>query len=249
MKRLRFCLLFMLIISHYLLAQSPVESANEAYIAGDYSSAISEYEAILAEGNESADLHYNLGNAYFRKGSIGKAVLHLEKAKQFNPRDKDILHNLDIVKKSTVDQFEVIPVFFMSQWLQNIQKLLSPNAWAILGLLFLWAGVFGLILMFRGKDRKIRKQGFIVGSILLLICILPLSLGFSSARQLNDSERGVLINKVSTMKSAPDPESETILELHEGTSFNILDEIGTWKKIHLSNGEEGWIESNTFEKI
>ena len=246
-------LLVLVLISFQLSAfennLSVVEQANEAYRTGDYTTALQQYKELLSEGYNSTDLHYNLGNTYYRLNQIGRAVLHFEKAALLQPRDKDILHNLEVIRKSLPDQLDDIPDFFVAQWWTEFRKLLSPAGWGIVGLLMLWAGVAGLILWFRGNNRKNRKKGFIVGIILLILSILPFALGFSAAKNQKKSQRAVIMVEQINLKSAPDEVSEDILELHEGTCLLILDEIGDWKKIRLSNGEEGWVETKVLEKI
>jgi tetratricopeptide (TPR) repeat protein len=222
---------------------------NEAYQAGNFQSAAKYYEQLLQEGYESADLHYNLGNSYYRLNQIGNAVLHYEKAALLNPRDEDILYNLEVVKKMLPDQLDVIPDFFISRWWNEFQNLISEKGWGIVGLLFLWAGIIGLILWLKGGNRKIRKQGFIAGIILIILSLLPIFLGFSSAKKMKNSERAVIMAREVNLKSAPDEVSKNLLKLHEGTSILILDEIGDWKKIRLSNGEEGWLETKILSKI
>ena len=55
------------------------------------------YERLLGSA-EHADLYYNLGNAYYRMGEVGHAVWAYEKGLQFEPRNDDIKHNLELVK-------------------------------------------------------------------------------------------------------------------------------------------------------
>jgi len=112
-----------------------------------------------------------------------------------------------------------------------------------------WLGAAGLGLWLKGSNRKIRKQGFVIGLILIILSILPLMLGFSAAASRANSGRAVLMVGEASLKSAADELSEDILILHEGTSMILLDQIGPWKKIQLSNGEEGWLEAKFLEEI
>lgn len=222
-----------------------LQNAEEAYRKGDYETAINTYEQLLAKGSQSADLHYNLGNAYYRSKDLGKAILHLEKAVLLNPRDKDFQHNLRVVKQNLPDQFETIPPFFIQRWWDQLQAFLSPTGWGIVGLLLLWGGIAGLILWLRAESRSRRKQGFMAGIAALILCILPFAIGFSTIKEINNTQRAVILVAETNLKSAPDEISEAILQLHAGVSLTILDEIGDWKKIRLSNGEEGWVKTNT----
>ena len=58
--------------------ESIFERGNQLYQEADYTGAIETYEAVLSAGFESADLHYNLGNAYFKEGDLGhhSSVIH-----------------------------------------------------------------------------------------------------------------------------------------------------------------------------
>ena len=52
------------------------DEGNRRYQEGDYAGAVELYERILESGLESGELHYNLGNAWFRLGELGPAILN-----------------------------------------------------------------------------------------------------------------------------------------------------------------------------
>ena len=64
------------------------ERGNELYKSERYEEAIREYEQVLALGYESPELYYNLGNCYYRLERIGKAILYLERARQYAQSNK-----------------------------------------------------------------------------------------------------------------------------------------------------------------
>ena len=122
MKRTTFSLLLigLLLMAILLLAAtalSPrveadgaaVDAANQLYVAGHYDEAIQLYEAQVARGVQDSVLFFNLGNAYFQQGDIGRAVLNLERAAQLAPRDADIAHNLNLVREQTTELFAEEP--------------------------------------------------------------------------------------------------------------------------------------------
>ena len=61
------------------------EQANTFYMSQQYDSAISAYENIIGNGNNSAEIFYNLGNAYYKTGAYTKAILNFERAKKLKP--------------------------------------------------------------------------------------------------------------------------------------------------------------------
>jgi tetratricopeptide (TPR) repeat protein len=40
-------------------------------------------------------IYYNLSNAYYRNGNLGKAILNIEKALRLAPRDREIKNNAE----------------------------------------------------------------------------------------------------------------------------------------------------------
>ena len=58
---------------------------NEAYLHGDYAGAVAAYEEVDRQGAVSADLSFNLGDAYFRKGALGPAIWAFERALALDP--------------------------------------------------------------------------------------------------------------------------------------------------------------------
>ena len=87
--------------------------ANTAYVNADYPAATEGYERLLGEGYESAQLYLNLGNAYFKRGMNGRAILNYRKALRLAPGDEDIRYNLSIAEARTQDRIESVHVFFV----------------------------------------------------------------------------------------------------------------------------------------
>lgn len=76
---------------------------NTLYGDEKYADAIAAYQKILASGVESGNLHFNLGNAYFKAGDVGHAVLEYERARRLVPRDPDLHANLGYAREKSGD--------------------------------------------------------------------------------------------------------------------------------------------------
>ena len=126
---------------------------------------------------------------------------------------------------------------------------MSANIWGGLTLLSLWAGIAGFIVWLFGKSRDRKKQGFIGGIILTLLSILLYFLASSQAKfEHNSSQAIILANKVA-VKNGPDKISTDVIEIHEGLKVELLDQIGDWYKVALSNGDQGWLPIDSLEEI
>jgi len=77
--------------------------ANRAYKEDRYPEAIDGYLQLIGQGYVNGHLYYNLGNAYFRAGQIGRAILNYKRARLLIPRDADLNFNLHYALDQTQD--------------------------------------------------------------------------------------------------------------------------------------------------
>lgn len=232
----------------YGAADPRLEQAAAAYKGGDYLSAIDQYEVLLKEGYRSAELLYNNGNAYFRAGQLGRAILNYERAAQLSPHDPDILHNLVVAQGRIAEPVDKLPTFFLLRWWRALSGLFMPDTWSLLGVLLLCTGAAGGILWLWGNNRTQRKRGFIIGISATLLCLLPFSLAAYRAAQLKNSGFAIVIEHKLSVRSAPESVSE-IAAIYEGTKVQLIDAIDQWQKIELPNGETGWAPKSGIVRI
>jgi tetratricopeptide (TPR) repeat protein len=83
-----------------------VEKGNLHFMSGEYEMAIKEYQAVVDSGYESAELYYNLGNAYYKSNKFTLALVNYERACLLSPDDEEILHNLEMARQLAVDKIE-----------------------------------------------------------------------------------------------------------------------------------------------
>lgn len=221
---------------------SKIDSANSYYNQNRYEDAANAYSEIIKTGYVSADLYYNLANSYFKLNKITLAILYYEKAKILSPGDEDIIFNLELSNKYIVDKIEVIPEFFITKWIKNFINIFSSNSWAIISIFSFLLFLILLSVYLFSRTILLKKIAF-WGSILLLIVSIK-SLVFSKL-QYDSSEvdkKGIIKTETINIKSSPDYKGTDIFILHEGTKVELLDSIGNWYEIKISNGNKGWTE-------
>ena len=74
------------------------EGANQAYDQGKFSEAKAGYEKLAEAGEWSANLFYNLGNADYRLGATGRAMLDYERALALYPAHPEARANLAVLR-------------------------------------------------------------------------------------------------------------------------------------------------------
>jgi tetratricopeptide (TPR) repeat protein len=223
--------------------------AGELYKAGNYSEAIAVYDSLYAMHLESAELCFNLGNAWFKLQEVPKAILWYERAYRLAPSDGDIIYNLEMARSMVVDKLEIVPVFFLSDLLQRIQGQLNSNSWAWWGLILLICGL-GLALVFLfSSGMAIRKTALTLSLILLVLSVFSFTTALNMKKKMESRSGAIIMTPSVTLKSSPDQNGNDLFILHEGTRVEIEDRLGEWLEIRISDGNKGWIESSALEVI
>ncbi len=231
-----------------LFAQNNVfTQANEAYYKKDYKTAISKYESLVDQGLSSFELFYNLGTSYSQKGDLGKSILYFEKAKLIDPKNPLLTNNLAIANGKLKDEIESIAPFFLEAWWQDFYRLLSANIWSFLSLIFIWLGIFALAKWIL-SNRNAQKMLF-YSFPLLLIGFLSFFAAKSATNFELNPRLGIVLAPETPLKSGADASSDDILTIHEGLKVDLVDQIGDWYKVHLKNGEIGWLKKDVVGKI
>lgn len=242
-------LLFGVLFCSQLSAQSVDtlwQKANTAYAAGMFKDASDGYLKIINEGKVSADLYYNLANAYYKQNMLGNSILYYERALKLSPSNEDIIHNLELARTQVLDKIEPVPTFFMVSFFRSLSNAFSTDGWAILAItLFVLALALILIAYFFTGRLAFRRISFWSGIVLILLCI---GCNFI-AGHIEKQHDAIILSPVSTIKSSPDASGKEIFILHEGAKVRVLDELSGWKKIKVENGNQGWIPSEDIEQV
>ncbi|MCI0615064.1 tetratricopeptide repeat protein [bacterium] len=226
------------------------EDANQMYRRGGYDKAAKVYEKILAQGYESPDLYYNLGNCYYKLNNIPAAILQFERARKLKPQDEDITHNLTLANLQTEDRIEPIPDLFFVNWWRKWTELASADEWAISGLVSLWLALFMIIGVFYiYRSLLIRRILSITGVIALLLFGLSFVAAINRHKFQVSRKFAIVFSPSTDVKSAPDEQSTGLFVLHSGVKVELIDRVGDWNKVRLADGKVGWMQSSTFKVI
>lgn len=218
-------------------------AANKAYNAGHYEQAAQQYEAIVADGVESAALYYNLGDAYFRMGELGRSVLNFERARRLNPGDKDIRENLEFVYSKTEDQIQPLPQFFVVRWWNAVNSLTSTHGWANVTLVALLLACASAAVFFLSREYLWRKGSFVASVCFGVILVLAVANTASAGHKATTRQEAVVTAPMVEVKSSPDRGSVDKFVLHEGTKVQISDHVDNWIRIKIADGNRGWVLS------
>ena len=225
-------------------------AANAAYAEGRWNDALAGYEEISAMGWESAALYCNMGDALFKDGNIGKAILFYERSLKLDPSYSDARHNLELLNSMIQDRIDPVPEFILKVWARDICYLMDSDSWAAAFLVFLAITLAMLLLFILAPGIGGRRAGFFTGLVTLLLAIFSISFSIWQKNEYMSAEKAIVTRPVASVKSSPSSESATdLFVLHEGTKVTVIDKVGTWNNVELADGRQGWIPSADMEAI
>lgn len=250
MKRIIFIFSIFLTFSFSVNAvNSSVKKANDLYAKGDYQAAANAYEQILLTDGVAPELYFNLGNAYYKSGEVGRSILNYERALRLNPTYDDAKANLEMAQLKVVDNVVQIPPFFIKRWVSIMMKLLTSDEWLAISVVSLVLTLSAILFFIFGYSLTNRKISFYLAVILL--CFTVLTGFFSGVRkyQMTNHTDAIIMSGAVNVKSSPDKSGTDLFQLHEGTKVSIKSSLGKWTEIVLGNGSVGWVEDENIIKI
>lgn len=215
---------------------------NALYAKASYKEATGVYRQLLDSGFVSADLYFNLGNAYYKLREMPLAILNYEKAYKLSPGDEDIYNNIQLANLGIKDKIEAVPEFFLAKWWRSVLLFVSAEVLSILSVIGILLAAALLIIYLLSVDIKIKKPAFYAGIVVLVLSLLTVSLGALQTSYLKNSNNAIVFTGTVNVKSGPKESFKTLFVIHEGTKVGVQQTTDGWIKVLLPNGSIGWIE-------
>jgi hypothetical protein len=220
------------------------KSANQLYDAGKFAEAAAIYQKIEPK---TAPVYYNLGNAQFREGKLGLAILDYERARRLAPRDPDVLANLKFAEQRLDVDAVNAPPRAWQRFLRSVIESRTSTEWGVYELLALWltamaVGAWLYIPRLRTGLLEIAMAGF-VG---FAASVFALGHEVVSDRA---APAAVVVARETEARFAPVADSTTHFKLAEGTRVVIREDRGQWLFVERADGQQGWVKSDTLERV
>ena len=225
------------------------EEGNNSYNEGDYKKAVALYQETLMLDQHSAALYFNLGNAFYRLNKVAESIYYFEKAKQLLPNDEDILVNSSFAQNMTIDAIEILPESQLEQFKNRIFNSFIFSTWTIITIVLIW--LFALLFLFYifSKSTRFKRTFFLSSLIILVFFIVSFVISFSLDQKEKQTDYAILFSNRIDVWSEPNQLGELLFSLHEGTKFQIIDDLAEWQKIRIANGSEGWVKNAYLRKL
>ena len=247
--RLRYILAFCCATFAATLAVSPISAqsdaefvkANQDYAENNFKEAISGFETLVRSGQWSANLFYNLGNAYFRAGDFGRAILNYERALALERHHPEATANLQVARD------EARALEMQESWPERYLKFASINQYIITAALAFWAGLFCVVGLLFARRRSAAIIALLTFSFLVFVIAILAIYQFdhgSKGRSL-----AIVTGKDVQARLATADTANSVLALPPGSEVKILSTRGDWVYAALPNNLRGWIPAKSAEQV
>src|SRR5256714_9884201 len=238
-------LLFFVVSSFATVALAADEGAfakaNRAYAEGRFDEAAAGYESLINSGNWTANLFYDLGNARYRLGDFGQAILDYERALALDPRQPEADANLRLARD------EARALEMRRDWIERYAGMATVKPYTIAATVAFWFTLFKTAHLFFSRRRSAGRIALIVLSVMILgVSAFAI---FSLENGARGAALAVITGKEVEARLATADTAKSVLVLPAGSEIKILSERGDWIYVALPNDQRGWIPANNAQRV
>jgi tetratricopeptide (TPR) repeat protein len=221
--------------------ETTADKAKDYFDQGAYEQALTIWYDMVASGNTSAGLYYNIGLAESGLNHTGKAMLAYEQALRINPGNRAIQKAISLERENILNATIPIPSFFLKVWYRQLVMLFRPGVWALLGLAVLVFLLFRFFMLQKRNPVEWKNQvaGMRYGMAGAILLLLMASMSSIELQRGNEA----IIGRPCAFHQAPSADSPVISDIGEGEKVLIADQIGDWFNVYLLNQDAGWVRS------
>ena len=247
--KLLYTIFFSFVVALSAIAQTKAEADN-LYKEERYQAAAAAYEQLLKNDEVTAELYYNLGNAYYKMDNIPLAVLNYERASLLSPGDGDIRANLALARSKTIDKVTPSSEMFFVIWWHDLCNIMSCHAWSILAILSFALMLIGVLVYFFASNITLRKVGVYGAMGLLVVVVISNLSAYTQNRSFLNRNTAIVLAPAVSVKSSPNDSSTDLFLIHEGSKVEILDaSMDKWREVKFEEGKQGWVPVSAIEVI
>lgn len=223
------------------MAQSTAQfaKANQEYGAGDFKAAIADYEELVRSRQDTPNVFYNLGNAYFRQKNFGRAILNYERALALDRHHPEAQANLRVARDEG-RALELIPI----RW-ERLFAFANENQYAVTAAAACWIGIFSIATWIFGRRRSAIVLSILSLSILMVAVIAVYQLSHGK----NGRELAIVTGENVEARLATADNANRVLTLPAGSEIQIVSQRGDWIYAALPNNLRGWMPANSVEQV
>jgi tetratricopeptide (TPR) repeat protein len=213
--------------------------ANGLYGTERYADAAATYEQVLAAGVESGAVHFNLGNARYKTGDVGGAVVAYERAARLMPGDPDLDANLALARERAHD---VVPESLATRVAFPLAERASTDTLAVAA-----AAAWWLVWLLLAAAALVPRLARAARPLAVAVALAGAVAAASGAHRWWTLEHPtiavVVAHDDATARSEPTPTATALFVAKPGTVVRVDRTREAWSQVEVRDGRRGWIET------
>jgi tetratricopeptide (TPR) repeat protein len=219
-----------------------------------YRRALTGFESLVDAGVRNGSLYYNIANTYLRMGDVGRAVVNYRRALRLSPGDEDIRKNLQSARNLCEVQVAAPATSALLETVLFWHFGTSPASRATFVLIAY--GLFWLLMLLRLLMlRRSEVLTWAIRCVAALTLIVGGSVAWETLVQTHRNA-GVVVADDVVLRKGNSEEYEPLLDrpLSAGVEFDLIEERpdvegGSWYRIRLRDGKEGWLRADQADVV
>lgn len=218
---------------------APFETGDSLYDRGDYTGALAEYRKLDTPGARTSNLYFNMGNAEYRLGSPGEAILNYERSLSVSPNHPEAQANIKLARGQAGSRLlEAGP-------LQRLMPALPGDAYLWIASVAGWVAIFCIVILIAWP----RLSRPLLGLVLVTALGVFVASGIGVWIRSQERDMAIVIPKEAIARLAPADLAAIAETLPAGSQVLVLSERDAWIYCELPGHIRGWLSSGAIEKV
>ena len=213
------------------------DAGQAASVAGDYVGAIERWQAqVVAEGATAGRLAA-LGNAEWKLGRKGRAMVCWERALLLDPRNAVATAGIRHAQSAGGVERPALT------WAEDYAGFLGANAWLVIATAAFWVALLGLLIprLRRRAPSEWQEKMVVAAATVFLLSLPGLWGGHLHAR------RAVIRQTEVSLRLTPTARGEAIVGIAEGDVVRTDRPFNGYVRVTTADGKSGWLQTREIE--
>ncbi len=218
-------------------AAGPVADGAEAWADGDIEAALAEWTPAADAGWGSGRVKFDVGNAYYRRGDLPRAIAYWRAAGVYRPRTSGVSHNLALARSELTGV--PTPIGAPAVWM----RILTPGELGLLGLCIAAFGSGALV------TRRRRKGAWWPGVAASLGGTMVVGIAMSGWWVQANAPLAVVVDNPAVARSTPDASADSRFTLEPGAEVGVVKAMRGFLLVETGEDERGWVPEGAVLRV
>lgn len=239
----------LLLFTQVFWAQDNFEAGNKLYRQEKFEEAVKAYESVLKTKQHSAELYYNLANAYYKLNKTAPAIYYYEKALLLNPNYSDAKNNLQFAQNMTIDDIKPVQQVGFGKIIHDFTSSYTYDGWAKIAIGFSVLFLLFFIGYYFSAATWLKRIFFVGLFVALIALVISIASSIAEKASYENDKPAIIFADTVGIKNEPKENADNAFMLHEGTKVQIIETLDNWRKIQLADEKEGWVNKDALKEI